>query len=228
MKRQFGIRFDGLEKEVENLIKKYLEDNPYIYNFNYYEIGTAGAFTLRAISDIIKENITHNNWKATGLDLVNGYSLNWGEISQVFNKQTLQIFTNGLSDIVYLKPPNTRLLLFDNPREYSKTLPNCSLDIVLVDGNHNEQNVTEDFLSIEDKVKLHGLVLFHDIGDEESGTDPQVGGGFIEVKQAVQKLGLFDGSRPNWEFIKIIPGSRATKTGDGNSLGVFRKVSYDY
>ena len=68
----------------------------------------------------------------------------------------------------------------------------------------------------------NGLVFFHDIGTEETGTDPQAGGGFIEVRPAVEKLGLFNGSRKGWKFLKELSGSRKWG-GDGNSLGIFIK-----
>jgi len=212
----------GVELEVENLISEYIKGNR--IKFIYFECGFAEGFTFKAVSDIIRKNIKHDNWKAIGLDLVNGYSLNFVETAKIFNKKTLQIFTEGLSDTVYLKEPNCQLLLWENPREYTRSLPNNSIDIALVDGNHNLYNVTEDFLSLEDKVKIGGLVMFHDFGEIEQNTDLQAGGGYIEVRQACKELGLLDNSRKNWKFIKEIPGSRVNGTGDGNSMGVFQKV----
>lgn len=223
--RRWGIRFDGLGQEVEKILIEYLQNSK---NFRYYEIGTAGGLTLKSITDIVSENIKHSDWKTIGLDLINGYSLNWNEISQVFDKKSLQVFCDGLGDTFYLNEPKTRLLLFSDPRNYTKTLENQSLDIVLIDGNHNKFNVTEDFLSVESKIKVGGQVWFHDIGIEETGTDPQVGGGFIEVRQAVTDLGLFDNKRIGWKFIKEIPGSRVNKSGDGNSLGVFQKINENW
>lgn len=219
--KKFGIRTDGIEIEIENLFKEYLNKNK--KNFRYYEIGCAGCITLRAITDIVKENITDNNWLVDGIDLVKDSSLNWEEINSVFNQKTLQVFTEGISNLNYLNAPKTRLLLWEDPRTYSKSLENNSIDIVFIDGNHNKYNVIEDFLSIEDKVKLNGLVLFHDFSEPEQNTDPQAGGGFIEVRLACQDLGLLDNSRSGWNFIKEIPGSRAWG-GDGNGVGVFKKL----
>lgn len=219
--KKFGIRTDGIEVEIENIFKNYLSQNE--DDFKYYEIGSAGCITLRAITDIVIENIKHKNWLVDGLDLVNGYSLNWTEINSVFDKKSLQVFTEGMSSISYLNAPKTRLLLWEDPRTYTKSLTENSLDIVFVDGNHNKFNVTEDFLSVESKVKKNGLVLFHDFCQYEQDTDPQVGGGFIEVRSACEGLGLLNNTREGWNFIKEIPGSRAWG-GDGNGVGVFKKI----
>jgi len=219
--KKFGIRTDGIEEEMEKLFIDYLNTNN--NNFKYYEIGCAGCITLKAITDIVKENIKHNNWLVEGIDLSKESSMNWQEVNSVFSLQTLQIFNNGLNNVNYLNPPKTRLLLWENPREYTKSLNNESLDIVLIDGNHNEINVTEDFISIEDKVKQNGLVLFHDFSEPEQGTDPQAGGGFIEVRRACEKLGLINNTRTGWSFVKEIKGSRSWG-GDGNGVGVFKKI----
>jgi hypothetical protein len=219
--KKFGIRTSGIEIEIENLFKDYLNYNK--DDFKYYEIGAAGCITLRAITDIVVENIKHQNWLVDGIDLVNGYSLNWSEINSVFNQKTLQVYTEGMSNLNYLKNPKTRLLLWEDPRKYSQSLDDKSLDIVLIDGNHNETNVTEDFLSIESKVKINGLVLFHDFCQLEQGTDPQVGGGFIEVQKACENLNLLNNKRDGWIFIKEVKGSRYWG-GDGNGLGIFKKI----
>jgi len=219
--KKFGIRTDGIEEQVEKLFIEYLKTSN--NNFKYYEIGCAGCITLKAITDIVKENIKHNNWIIEGIDLSQESSMNWQEVNSVFSTQTLQIFNNGLSNLNYLNIPHTRLLLWENPREYTKSLDNKSLDIILIDGNHNEINVTEDFLSVEDKVKDDGLVLFHDFSELDQGTDPQAGGGFIEVREACKKLGLIDNSRKGWTFIEEIKGSR-NWGGDGNGVGVFKKI----
>jgi hypothetical protein len=218
--KKMGIRTSGIEQGFEDAIKSYIKNST--TDFKYYEIGCAGCITLKAANDIVSECITHDNWLIEGIDLMAESSINWQEINSVFNKTNLQVYYEGVCNFNYLKNPHTRLLLWNDPRKYSKSLPDNSLDIVLIDGNHNFDNVTSDFLSIEDKVKPNGLVFFHDIGTEETGTDPQAGGGFIEVRPAVEKLGLFNGSRKGWKFLKELSGSRKWG-GDGNSLGIFIK-----
>lgn len=218
--KKFGIRTSGIEIEIEQIFKDYLKNNN--DNFKYYEIGCAGCITLRAITDIVQENIKHNNWLIEGIDLSKESSLNWPEINSVFSPETLEVFNNGLSNIHYLNSPKTRLLLWNDPREYTRSLADESLDIVFIDGNHNEINVTEDFLSVEAKIKKNGLVLFHDFSELEQGTDPQAGGGFIEVRKACENLNLINNKRDGWVFVKEIKGSRSWG-GDGNGLGIFQR-----
>jgi hypothetical protein len=220
--KKFGIRTDGIEIEIEEIFKNYLRDNN--HNFKYYEIGCAGCITLKAITDIVEENIKHSDWLIEGIDLSKESSINLQEINSVFSAQTLQVFDNGLSNINYLNIPKTRLLLWNDPRKYTKSLLDESLDIVLIDGNHNEINVTEDFLSVESKIKKNGLVLFHDFCELEQGTDPQAGGGFIEVRKACENLNLMNNKRDGWLFIKEIKGSRYWG-GDGNGVGIFKKLN---
>lgn len=226
MNRQFGMRFDGLGNRIEEILKEYLIDNK---EFTYFEIGVGEARTFRTIYDITKENIKHNDWFCFGLDLTNGWSTNLETTNKLFTPEELIIYKEGesaqeattklLSDKFH-----AALILRDNPREYIKRLDDNSIDISLIDASHGYNSVQADFLAIKDKIKIGGILLFHDFCVLCQGTDWQtVDNDFINVRRALGDLGLMDGKYPNWTFKGEILGSRFQNL-DGNGVGVFQKI----
>lgn len=218
----FGIRMNGLESPIENIVKDYLNNSKY-NEFRFLEIGSAAGATLKAIYEITKENIKHDNWRIDGLDLVNGWSLDLNIIKEF--GYPIGIYQNGIRN-PELTIYNERAFLWleNNPREWIKNLNDGSIDIAFIDGEHSKQEVTKDFLAVESKIKLGGQIWFHDCGVLETGTDWQpVGQEFINVRGAINDLGLWDNKYPGWEFVREISGSRLVG-GDGNSCGVFRKL----
>lgn len=217
--KRFGIRMSGCEQEIENLIKSYLNAQLRA-NFQYLEIGAAGCITLRAVYDIVKENILHSNWKTIGVDIDGGWSLDWESIKKLFNSDELEVWTNRLSGSTsgLLK---AQLWIDRNPRELISSYFN-NIDICLIDGCHGICCI-QDFQTVESKIVSNGLVLFHDAGILEQGTDWQEHcSEFINVRKHLSELGLFDNKYPNWKFEKEILGSRFVG-GDGNNIAVFRK-----
>jgi hypothetical protein len=226
MNNSWGIRMEGVGEQLTPFIIDYIKDKK---EFTYLEIGVASCRTFRAIYDIIKENIGHDIWLCLGLDLPYSGDVNWAEINNIFTKEELFVnHQNNDEEVQKLldsKKCHAILVLRENPREWSRNMKDRFLDLVLIDGNHNHQNVSNDFLSIEDKVKVGGYVLFHDFSEIEQGTDPQNGGGFIEVKQACFDLGLLTNGRPNWKFITEFKGTRKSKDDfGGNGLGIFQRI----
>ncbi|RTK98841.1 MAG: class I SAM-dependent methyltransferase [Proteobacteria bacterium] len=227
-KRKFGIRMAGNEIDIEKTIKQYIA-NRKDTNFTYFEIGAAGCVTMKSIYEIIKENIDCNYWHVYGLDLVNGWSLDWNTINSFGD--VLGVIKNG----VYEKPANateheslTRhatLILDDNPRAYTQTaFSDESIDICFIDGCHGKKCVIEDFKAVESKIKKGGIVFFHDAGVPEQGTDWQGHcGENINVREAIKELGLLDNSRYGWQFMFETNGTRKIG-GDGNSCVFVRKL----
>jgi hypothetical protein len=73
---------------------------------------------------------------------------------------------------------------------------------IFIDGCHGSPCVTSDFLLAEKIVRVGGIICFHD-------TDPNCQGHHfqdhcnmsIDVRAALEKLGLLDDSRPGWKKI---------------------------
>lgn len=218
--REFGIRMGGCESEIEHLFIDYLKaskDN----EFKYLEIGAASCVTLRAIYDIVKENIKHDKWKVIGVDIDGGWSVDWNTIKSKFSDKEIDVWTNRLTG-GNIPVPHADLWIDKNPRELISTHLK-DIDICFIDACHGKC-VAHDFVCVEKNIKSGGIAFFHDVGVLEQGTDWQEHcKEFINVRKHLIELGLFDNKYPNWVFEKEIKGSRFWG-GDGNSCGVFRKL----
>lgn len=213
--RKFGIRTDGTEEELEELI---LETYKKFTSPTFFEIGTAGGATLAPLTQIIVENDKGDDWLVVGTDLPNGYTLSMQEVFKNFNGlpfQTRQSFAP-------LTRRNAHLILMD-ARELLNKYWEGEIHFGLIDGAHCKCCSTQDFLKLEPHIAKGGLVLFHDAGKLEYGTDHQHDGHYIEVRDTVTDLGLFNNTRPGWKFIKEIHGSRHWG-GEGNSFAVVEKI----
>jgi len=217
--KKFGIRMDGCEQEVENLIKSYCASKKAV---TYYEIGVANGTTFRAVYDILSETGVHY-FQLFGLDLPNGWCLNDKDgIKTRFNEEMIDIVINSPSCDAKKK---AHLFLRDNPRQFTQEFfPSSYIDICLIDGSHGKKSVTDDFLSIEKKIAPGGFVMFHDFCILSQGTDWQeYDKDYINVRAACRELGLIDNKREGWLFKKEILGTRFTG-GEGNGIGVFEKL----
>lgn len=224
--KKFGIRTEGTEEGLENVIKSYLQQLSKKDKFRYYEIGVAGATTLRAVYEIVKENTPTTDWLVTGIDLPSILNNERASIFKNFKEEEIELFISGFSNQFKFPFPFCRYVFEENPREYSKNnLTSNSLDIVLIDGCHGRQCVIDDFLSIEAKVKPGGLVIFHDACAASQNTDYQDHcRENINVRKALVELGLLSLGRNGWAHAGSIPGSRLWG-GEGNGFEFFRKVT---
>lgn len=217
---------NGLEEPIENLLKEYIKNSQYL-DFKYLEIGAASCVTLRAIYDIVKENINHPTWILAGLDLENGYSMDWSQINKCFSNDEILIIkdnnSTNYSPNTEIRYKGVHLYLKNDPRKWIENLENESIDIAFIDANHAEPEVIKDFEVIESKIKRNGMIWFHDTDVLSQGSDYQGDGWFISVRSAIEKLGLFDNKRSGWTFEKEILGSRFWGS-DGNGMAIVRKI----
>lgn len=227
--KKFGNRMNGNEEAIESLFKSYLKSSRY-RDFRYLEIGFAGGVTLRAIYDITRENINKKKWFLLGLELEEGYSINKQDLERNFKKNELySVYNNKKPQVKNIAKCKRHVFLYmqKEPRKFIEEIEDQSLDIVLIDGCHGYNCWQADFFAVEPKIRKKGLLLSHDVGVFEQGTDFQLHcGEGINVRKAISDLGLWDNKRKNWKFVKEINGSRTTLVDlqDGNSVGVFRKV----
>lgn len=232
---------DGCGAPLEDLIRQQLtkfkrpEGRPY----TLLEIGSANCVTLRSFRDIIAETIAQSsnpdeNWTVIGTDLPPGAA--WSmDRTEVF-KSLGDVFHN----IVEVTPDTewraiayaskcVNLLLHPMPREWlERNVSLESIDFVFIDGSHGV-SCAKDFCAIEQKIAPNGLVVFHDYGEPEQGTDWQAcDGEFISVRTWVHRLGLnkpnpADAMRPGWRFVGEIRGTRYWG-GEGNSCAVVQRL----
>lgn len=216
--RKFGIRMAGNESMIEETIKNYINNNHYD-KYKYLEIGAAGAVTMKTIYEIFLENT--ENFEINGLDLPNGWSLDWSTINSF--SYPLNIFNDGNLTHGSNKNEKANIYLESNPRKWLSNLQDGSLDICFIDGCHGKACVKADFEAIQSKIKKGGIVFFHDAGAPEQGTDWQGHcGENINVREGLQELGLLTSSE-KWKFIGEAEGTRKIG-GDGNSCVFIQKL----
>jgi hypothetical protein len=231
--KRMGIRMSGCEQPLEDLIKQHLymqqqgafHSSPYLL----IEIGSAGCVTLRAFHDIIKENIGARPFHAVGFDLLpdKAWSVDMNEVRQSFTGLPEQIVTTSWDSFASFDL-GMSLRLMDDPRRFLSENLSQQVDFAFIDASHGK-SCALDFLAIEDKVSPGGVVVFHDYGEPEQGSDWQFADReFISVRSYVHRLGLASPSpsnvlRKGWRFIGEIRGTRYNG-GDGNSCCVVQRT----
>ena len=229
--RRFGIRLGGCEGPLEDLIKQHSALLPADHVYTLLEVGSAGCVTLRAFSDILRET-RGDKWRTIGLDLTldKAWSVDMREVSESFIGLPRQVMEHDtanrwLSDLRELT--GMSLLLLDDPRAFVCNVLPYRPDLTFIDGSHGI-SCGRDFLAVEGKVPTHGLVVFHDYGEPEQGTDWQAfDREFISVRSYVHRLGLASPCvtpRKGWRFVGEIKGSRHWGQ-DGNSCAVVQRTN---
>lgn len=215
--RIFGIRTSGSEEGLENTIKESIARFP--RNWAFLEVGTAGGLSLRAIRDIAAES-GHPTWFVMGTDLPDGYTFNQVELLRNFDNK-IHIITDAKQSWNIHK--NQAILFLIDAKHFIRQCFNDVFQCAFIDGDHSKNAVMEDFLTLEPKIEKGGFVLFHDAGELERGSDPQPNGEGINVRGALEELGLLENKRSGWKFVREIHGDRA-KGGWGNNTVVIEKI----
>ncbi len=227
--RAFGIRLDGCEGPLEALLKQHLPYYAPDYPYTLVEIGSAGCTTLRAFKDIVSENRGEAPWRVFGFDLTEdkAWSLDWDQIRAAFNGTPHILMAEQRGQEASYAANQMYLWLLDDPRTFLQEGFSLLIDFAFVDGSHGI-SAGKDFLAIEAKVAPGGVVVFHDYGEPEQGTDFQLyDREFIAVRSYVHRLGLAAPCvvpRKGWRFIGEIKGSRHYG-GDGNSCAVVQRTN---
>ena len=113
--------------------------------------------------------------------------------------------------------PEAQMLIGDSTEIFYQ-VPNVPFDILFIDGPHCTRNCMLDFLNFAPKVRVEGLILFHDASPasqcklpfNEAKTEEYRKGGFeipiheefgTAVLIALEKLGLSTGARTDYELV---------------------------
>lgn len=226
---KMGIRMSGCEIPLEDLIKQHSALLPTDHVYTLLEVGSAGCVTLRAFSDILR-NARADKWRTIGLDLSldKAWSVDMNEVRQSFMGLPERIVIANHLDCMVGDLRGMNLFLLDDPRTFVQDRFIYAPDFTFIDGSHGV-SCGRDFLAVEHKVPPNGLIVFHDYGIFEQGTDWQAEDReFISVRSYVHRLGLNTPSpkgvlRKGWRFIGEIKGSRHWG-GDGNGAAVVQRT----
>lgn len=210
---------DGLEEKFES----YLLDTLIKFDkVNVVELGVSSGFTAASILDILEKY--HRDWAYYGIDLPEGYDKEKHHIKNNLESRSyfkISHLTNRIIDTEQERN-QARLLLKDSNKVFVENWKD-PIHFLFLDGCHCYDHSKKDFETVEKFIAKDGLVLFHDIGEIEQGTDHQHDGFNIDVRRALKDLGLLDNQREGWEFVEEIWGDRHTG-GWGNNIGVFKKL----
>jgi len=211
----FGFGMGGMETRLE-MIAKGVADR--FDQVTYLEIGVGEGATLTAIATILRD--TGKKWRAVGIELPNGYSFSRGKTEHIAKIRGLDldfVSPNGTMQ----RPPWDRVTVYlKDSQTFLTEMWQEPLQFALIDGCHGRSCVRLDFLGIEAWMEPGGVAMFHDYSPEQTGQyQPHCPNG-IEVRAAVNDLGLIGGKRKGWRMTEVLTADR---TQDGWDMAVFQK-----
>jgi hypothetical protein len=169
-------------------------ESSHSFRFNYLEIGTHEGFTRLGMATLLQARNVDS--LLIGIDLPGD---RYGLVSRGAQKfgrfWAGEWGRNGDAPCVAIK-----ILLQPSPISISEKLSDVPLNFVLIDACHCEQCCINDFEAVEKLIQPDGRVVFHDASPL---CQNKVQGSFhgpdkIEVRPALEKLGLLEGKRAGW------------------------------
>lgn len=229
--RAWGIRMDGTGQGLEQLLRQHVSPLGAGDQYTLVEIGSAGCVSLRAFRDILAESCPTAWWRVVGFDLPldKAWSVDLTEVERSLSGVDSAIVRDMVPADLPSQAQRMTLCLIDNPRTYISTVWSRPIHFVFIDASHG-RSCALDFEAVERKVAPGGLVVFHDYGEAEQGSDWQEADRqFISVRSYVHRLGLNAPSpkgtlRKGWRWVCEVKGSRHWN-GDGNSAAVVQRTN---
>ena len=199
----FGIMMQGDERDLWRGLALANSCRPVTRPFTYCEVGIASGATLAAMTELI-EQLTFGDWRAFGVDIKNGWSL---------DMLTLWERLGGHDEQVEISLAGS--LEFFAREEHV-------FDFILIDGCHEKNCVMLDFRAAEKRLALGGVIAFHDADEVAQGMHVQPHRGEpIGVRAALTELNLLGQPiRAGWKLLADIeadPGS--------HGVAIFQKVA---
>lgn len=186
----WGIAMEGCGLHIKKAILLAVESSKIdIEDFIYIEIGAGEGKTINKVCEYLQA-IGIERFRAIAVDIEDGWSL---------NEEKFYENTKEFKDKVLLSLDGSPLAL--------STFGDNSVNLILIDGDHQKNAVLEDFIEADRIIKDGGVIIFHDTDERSQGADVfhrQPDG--IRVREAVQELGLLDGSNQNFNLIIDFPG----------------------
>lgn len=193
--KRWGFCFEGNEQAFTEALIHSLRPG-----FVYLEIGIGRGDCLRSVSEILAQTI-YPDWRIYGVDVpeYGGDALNVNEIG------TALFGSVGVGSDT---PERSIALHLTGSEEFFKR-STLKPHFTFIDACHCADCPEREFLALEPSVPVGGMVCFHDTCkpcQHEHRPQHGPGGGGIEVRSAVQKLGLLDGTRDGWKVFEETQG----------------------
>jgi len=202
---EWGIAMEGCEQYIKKAILSALESTFLdLEDFIYIEIGAGEGKTIKRVCEYL-QSLNVEKFKAIAVDIENGWSLN-----EVMFYENTKEFKDKI--LLSLEGSPHTLTTFENNR----------VNLILIDGDHQKNAVLEDFKEADRIIIEGGVVMFHGTDEKSQGLDAferQPEG--IRVREAVQELGLLDGSNKNYKLISDFQGEEP-----GRGIITIQKIIY--
>jgi hypothetical protein len=234
-----GFNTRGTEATFETMLRRAINERTTPY-FRYLELGLAEGVTLGSVADLVRSELTNQDFQCIGVDLLGGEYFNANQFLIANSSFNIRMELEGncrrkpyVQDRIEC---DIRILLLKGDKERAMVSPGC-VNFALIDGCHGAPCVEKDFLSIEAGLAPGGIVAFHDAGVEDQGIHFQKHCQMpISVVEALDKLDLLKPPsadwniwmtvRPGWKFIGSVDGDKSPGNLEQNGHGFvfFQKV----
>jgi len=212
---EFGFGMQGIEERILTVARTVAAKFDEV---TYVEIGVGEGPTLTAIACELRNHA--KKWRAIGVELPNGYSFSRQKVVDFATQRNLTldfVVPNGSTQ--HPKWGQVTVFLKDS-QSFLTEMWQEPIQFAMIDGCHGKPCVTLDFLALEVWIVKGGLVMFHDYGADQIGHyQPHCVTG-LDVRGAVQDLGLISGKRKGWVFREELI---ANKPAGGWDMGIFQK-----
>jgi len=212
---EFGFGMQGLEDRILTVARAV---SAKFDEVTYVEIGVGEGPTLTAIACELRSHSP--KWRAIGVELPNGYSFNRQKVVEFATQRNLKldfVTPNGSTQ----RPKWNQVTVFlKDSQSFLTEMWQDPIQFAMIDGCHGKPCVILDFLALEVWMVNGGILMFHDYGVDQVGHyQPHCPTG-LDVRGAVQELGLVTGKRKGWVFREELVGNRVA---GGWDMGIFQK-----
>jgi hypothetical protein len=187
------------------------------YPFKWSLMTDTDRATLRTTIENVCDSLDSEFLHFLEIGTYNG-STAWG-VKNVTNNSGKHLDYYGVDTMTHdaVLFPEANMIYGDSTKIFY-LVPNCRFDILFIDGPHCTTNCMLDFLNFAPKVKVGGLILFHDASpasqcklpfSPEKIAEYEKGGFEIPIHEefgtavtiALEKLGLSTGARTDYELV---------------------------
>lgn len=186
-------------------------------NLKYSLMTDTDRATMKSVVESMCNYLSGNPLNFCEIGTYNG-STAWG-VKAVVESKDKKLNYWGVDTLTHdtILWPEANFVLGDSTKIFYK-IPNLPFDILFIDGPHCTTNCMLDFLNFAPKVKIGGLIMFHDASPDsqcklpftpEKVAEYEKGGFEIPVHEefgtavtiALEKLGLSTGARTDYELV---------------------------